>query len=110
VTRVELIYDGDCPNVPKARVRLLQAFAEAGIAPHWLEWERGDPASPDYVRGYGSPTILVDGRDVEGAGPSDDIHCCRLYSDSESGFQGAPPVRSITSALRMGRAESTQGS
>jgi mercuric ion transport protein len=101
-TRAELIYDRDCPNVPKARARLLRAFAEEGVSPRWLEWEREDPASPTYVRGYGSPTILVDGKDVEGVLPSNDIRCCRLYAHPLTGFQWAPSVESIVSALRGG--------
>ena len=100
MANVELIYDHDCPNVSKARAQLLRAFAEAGRAPNWTEWERSAPESPDYVKGYGSPTILVNGKDVAGAEASDDISCCRLYGDSSSGFQGVPPVRLIASALR----------
>ena len=62
--RVELIYDLDCPNVGEARTVLLQAFAQVGISPTWTEWNRKGPDSPAYVRGYGSPTILVNGQDV----------------------------------------------
>ncbi|MBW7997264.1 MAG: hypothetical protein FVQ81_11980 [Candidatus Glassbacteria bacterium] len=97
---VELIYDNDCPNVTEARAQLLRAFTEVGMVPHWTEWERSDQASPDYVRSFGSPTILVDGKDIAGVEPSEDISCCRLYGDSSSGLQGVPPVRLITSALR----------
>ncbi len=67
--KVDLIYDADCPNVAAARSQLLAAFARAGRAARWSEWDRGRPDSPGYVRGYGSPTILVDGRDVAGAEP-----------------------------------------
>ncbi len=66
---VELIYDHDCPNVPETRAHLLQAFAESGLPPRWTEWNRADPRSPSYVSGYGSPTVLVNGQDVAGAGP-----------------------------------------
>ncbi len=45
MTSVELIYDHDCPNVPKARAQLLRAFADVGIPPRWSEWERGDPGA-----------------------------------------------------------------
>ncbi len=86
---VELVYDYDCPNVSKARAQLLRAFAETGIPPRWSEWERADPASPDYVRGYGSPTILVDGKDVAGVAGSDSISCCRLYTGPSGEMPGA---------------------
>ena len=97
---VELIYDHDCPNAGSARERLMRAFEAVGVAPRWSEWERSDPASPAHVRSYGSPTILVDGKDVAGGDPTDDISCCRLYADPDGGFQGAPSIQMIESALR----------
>ena len=100
MTTIELIYDHDCPNVSKARAQLLRAFAEAEIRPGWSEWQRDDPAAPDYVRGYGSPTILVNGKDVAGAEASEGISCCRLYAGSASDLQGVPSVQLIVAALR----------
>lgn len=97
---VELIYDSDCPNVLKARKQLLRAFAKTRLTACWLEWERSDPESPDYVRGYGSPTILVAGKDVAGIAPSDDVSCCRVYAGSSGGMRGTPSVGEIASALR----------
>ncbi len=100
MTTVELIYDHDCPNVSKARAQLLRAIAEAGIEPGLSEWERADPAAADYVRGYGSPTILVNGKDVAGAEASEGISCCRIYAGSDSDLQGVPSVQLIVAALR----------
>ena len=100
MTTVELIYDHDCPNVAKARAQLLRAFTEAGIKPGCSEWERNDPAAPDYVRGYGSPTILVNGKDVAGVEASEGISCCRIYAGSDSALQGVPSVHLILAALR----------
>ncbi len=97
---VELIYDRDCHNVPDARIHLLQAFEETCFIPHWVEWDRCDPESPPYIRNYGSPTILVDGRDVGGSEPLDNISCCRLYVSREGGIQGSPTMEMIVSALQ----------
>lgn len=59
----------------------------SGYRQYSPEYAIGDPTVPPYARGYGSPTILVDGRDVSGAVPfSEDS--CRLYSEE----QGYPPV------------------
>ena len=58
--RVELIYDIECPNVQNTRKALLRGFAQAGLQPAWMEWDRKSPDSPSYVRSYGSPTVLVD--------------------------------------------------
>jgi mercuric ion transport protein len=50
--------------VAAAREQLRRAFQEVGVPANWQEWDRGNPSSPDYARRYGSPTILVEGRDV----------------------------------------------
>lgn len=101
MTTVELIYFRECPNVSLARERLLRAFATAGITPQWQEWERNDPASPDHARAYGSPTILVNGRDVTGMEPlSKGDGACRVYTHTSSTMDGAPNVDTIATALR----------
>lgn len=98
---VELIYDRDCPNVANTRAHLLCAFAEVGLTASWTEWDRGDPDSPPYVTGYGSPTILVNGKDVTGAEPASGISSCRLYDDGSNGLTGVPSVLTISTALRV---------
>lgn len=107
---VEIIYDDDCPNVPATRAQVLRAFAEAGQPPRWTEWERSDPGSPKYVRAYGSPTVLVDGKDVAGAEPSNGAACCRLYPDASSGVRGAPSAQAILAAIRAGKTTGAGGS
>jgi len=102
---VELIYSQECPNVANARERLLRAFSAVGITPHWQEWDRNDSASPAHAHAYGSPTILVNGRDVTGIGPSaDGADACRVYASSGT-FDGAPGVDVIANALREVRAD-----
>ena len=91
---VDLIYDIDCPNVEAARSNLRRAFADVSLAPSWVEHEIGNPASPERVRGHGSPTILVNGRDVAGTAPSAEASC-RIYTTGG----GAPPVELIAAAL-----------
>ena len=103
--RVELIYDLDCPHVPAARAQLMRAFALANVQPRWREWDRAAPESPAYARDYGSPTILVDGRDVTGAEPSSGNDCCRLYRDDEGRTCPAPDVPTIAAALRAAAPE-----
>jgi hypothetical protein len=97
---VELIYDHDCPNIEQARANLLHAFSEAGGHAEWVEWDRGDPSCPSHVRSYGSPTVLVNEKDVAGTDPSENIACCRLYADANGSFNGAPSVEMIATALR----------
>jgi len=95
---VELVYDRDCPNVPAAREQLLAAFKAAGREPSWQEWDVSLAAVPEHVRGYGSPTILVDGADVAGGEPTGTDVCCRIYA-GDSGPRGVPPLAQIVAAL-----------
>lgn len=95
---VELIYDRDCPNVGQARTNLLRAFVQAGRTPRWSEHLTEDPAAMKHTRGYGSPTILIDGHDISGAAP-DDGASCRLYLNEEGRPSRVPAVSQIAAAL-----------
>ena len=96
---VELIYDADCPNLPDTRSQLIKAFTQTGVPAGWKEWERSSPDTPDYARGYGSPTILVDGKDVAGVAPTAGIRACRVYSDTRGKLSPTPSVETICLAL-----------
>jgi len=103
---VELVYDADCPNVQDARAQLLRAFAKTKISPRWREWRGDDDESPSHVRGFGSPTILVDGRDVAGTRGSG-AASCRLYEQSDGSMRGVPSVETVASALGGSTEEAT---
>jgi mercuric ion transport protein len=97
--QVELIYDSDCPAAPQARENLREAMLRAGLEPHWVQWERSSPDTPAQIRAHGSPTILVNGRDVAGdeaAGAAS----CRIYQPQPGRFAAVPPVELIFTALR----------
>ncbi len=96
---VELIYDADCPNVLDTRSQLIKAFTRTGVSARWIEWERGSPDAPDYARAYGSPTILVDGKDIAGVAPNAGTRACRVYSDARGNLSRTPPIEAICSAL-----------
>jgi hypothetical protein len=66
------------------------------IPASWTEQDVTLPDAPVELRGYGSPTILVNGRDVMGAAPADGA-ACRLYLGTD--LAGAPPLQSLVSAL-----------
>ena len=94
---VELVYDPDCPNAAEARTSLRRALVEAGIATQWVEWNRSARGTPARVKGFGSPTVLVDGRDAAGAQPSE-AACWRIY-EFAGARSGAPPAELIACAL-----------
>lgn len=90
--RIELLFFPGCPHIEAARTQLRAALKLTGLP---LEWSESA-----LTRGYGSPTILVNGVDVLGALPSSSGDSCRLYRDSE--LAGAPPLRELMRALRTG--------
>ena len=103
--KVELIYDADCPNVQGAREEVMKAFSLARIPPKWVEWDRADPSAPPHVQGYGSPTILVNGKDAGGAEPAEGVSCCRVYGIHQGRFRGTPPAEAVAEALKQAARE-----
>lgn len=98
--RVQLLWSPDCPNVDTARARLEKAFDCLGLDPDFNSRNIEAPQTPSELRGYGSPTILVDGRDIAGHSPAPtDGDCCRVYGDGDE-FDVAPDVDAIVDALR----------
>lgn len=100
MARVSLLYFEGCPHIDAAREQLRRAFAATKEEPIWLEIDVRAASAPANCRGWGSPTVLVDGRDVTGASPADDA-ACRYYPNSD--LAGAPPLEAIVAALRAGR-------
>lgn len=96
---IEFIYQPDCPNIEPARAALRRALAENGKAPTWREWDSTAPTSPSRARAYGSPTILVNGVDIDGMEPSQ-APACRIYRDRAGRASGVPSAELISAALR----------
>lgn len=101
---IEFIYDHDCPNVDGARLALREALRLSGLRAQWREWDRADSSAPAHALQYGSPTVLVNGRDIAGAPPAA-APSCRIYTDAAGHGRGVPTVDSIRAALgRVSRA------
>ena len=94
---ITLVYDADCPNANAARAALRQAIARAGLDPRWLECERSTQGLPERFLRFGSPTILVNGKDVADE-PGAAAACCRIYQTPD-GLRGVPPVEAIVAAI-----------
>ncbi len=98
--KVELLYFDGCPSYEKLlpRLRALLDNAGAGDAFTLRRIESEDAAVA--ARFLGSPTVRVDGRDVDpGAAERDDFGLkCRLYR-TEAGLEHTPPDDWIRAAL-----------
>ena len=100
--KIHLLYFQGCPHVEAARASVRGALAAEGIDAPIEEIDVQDPAAPAWARGWGSPTILIDGKDVGGQGPSTSSSC-RLYPG------GAPSVDAIRAAIAAPGRESGGG-
>lgn len=96
--KVELVYESGCPNIQQTRENLLRAFSHAQLPARWTEWDIDSQDCPDPVRGFGSPTVLVNGNDTLGQARGKGS-CCRLYLTSDGLQVGSPPVDAIRLAL-----------
>lgn len=96
---IELIYDLDCPNVQATREQLLKALNSLGLPLNWTEWDRNASSSPQYAQQHGSPTILINGKDLLNVEP-DANNCCRVYYDEITGeHKKAPSIEIISQAI-----------
>lgn len=106
VPTVDLIFDEGCPNVAETRVLLAAALDAAGLPVEWREWMRGGAVTSPELNGFGSPTILVDGVDIEGRQPDETlagVSCCRLYPH-DGKLRGVPDFATVAGMLAGRRA------
>jgi copper chaperone CopZ len=95
--RIELLSFPGCPTAQVLHANLTEATAQLGLVTCRVEsvnlgeLEAGDPR-----RGWGSPTILVDGVDLFGkTRPADDGMSCRIYPDGK-----APTAEQLVARLK----------
>jgi hypothetical protein len=97
---VEVLYVGEYPHHAGALALVERGRAELGIDTEQRTSLIGDQAAAERARFPGSPTIKVDGRDVEpGREPSAELSvACRLYR-LEHRLAGQPAERWVRDAL-----------
>ncbi len=99
--RITFLYFEDCPSHEAALARLRQVMAEEGIQ---AEIEIVKVETDEQAQGrhfVGSPTILIDGQDIDPL-PAD-IHyalTCRAYRLEDGHISPLPPAALIRRALR----------
>ena len=98
--RVEILYVEGCPNHDRTHALVERVAAELGIEPEVELIEVRDANAALGLRFPGSPTVRVNGRDVEpGEGDRRDfVLSCRVYP-REGGFGGQPDEAWIRAAL-----------
>ena len=96
--RIQLLSFPGCPNVGAAREMLCAVLASAQIDETVEEVDTTSPDTPETLRGWGSPTILVNGRDVGGQEAPSGAGC-RIYRDEAGSLCRTPPVALLRAAL-----------
>ena len=97
---IEVLYVRDCPHYAATLALVERLRGELGIDIKLRTSLIGDHAAAERASFPGSPTIRVDGRDVEPGGPSTGMAslACRLYPH-EHGVAGQPPAAWVRDAL-----------
>jgi hypothetical protein len=98
--KVELLYFRGCPSHEALLLRLRELLAEARLSGE-IELRRVEsPEAAESERFLGSPTVRIDGRDVEpGAEERSDFGLkCRLFRTSR-GTSPSPPEEWLRTAL-----------
>lgn len=102
--KVEVLYFPGCPNHQPALERVRSVLAEEGVSAEVRQVEVADARAAEALSFPGSPTVRIDGADVEGpaATPGAAGLICRVY---RSGLrrEGIPPADLIRRAIRRAR-------
>ena len=103
--KLEVLYFHGCPNHEALLPRLSEVLASTGVAANIELVHVGDVEAADRERFLGSPTIRIDGQDVE---PGADLRTdfglkCRLFVTSD-GLQRLPAEEWVRAALRRAAA------
>ncbi len=98
VVKIEVLYLEGCPNVPPTLARVREVVAELGVRARIVMIKVKDRSDAERRRFPGSPTVRVNGEDVEPSARTcaDYAWACRRY-----GCEGVPPRAIIVHAIRQ---------
>ena len=99
---VQLLTFPGCPNAAAARERLRRVLESSNVLAEIEEVNTAAPETPGRLRGWGSPTILIDGVDSEGQEAPTGAGC-RLYRDPAARLSGLPPEATLRAAVARSR-------
>lgn len=99
--RIEVLYFDGCPNYEPTHASVLAAVKELAVEATIASVKVESDAEAVARRFLGSPSVRIDGEDIEGQIESDVPYSlrCRRYPTTE-GFQGHPPKDIIVGAIR----------
>lgn len=111
VTNIDFLYDPDCSSHEAALDRLLSVVADIDSTATVAVQAVTSHEQAQYLRFLGSPTIRVNGHDIEdgSAGRDDFSLTCRAYVRPDGRISPLPPETLIRDALlRAGQRHSQE--
>ena len=97
---VELLFWDGCPSHPQALADLRAAMAELGLDPGAVVVREVDTdARADEERFVGSPTVRIDGADVQDPGEEPVGLTCRVYRRRDGRYSPVPDPDDLRDAL-----------
>ena len=98
--KVELLYWEGCPSHPQALAQLREAMAELGLDPEAVDVRHVDTDELARTEGFvGSPTIRIDGVDVQDPGDEATALTCRVYHRRDGRISPLPDPADVRDAL-----------
>ena len=99
--RIEFLWWEQCPSWERALADLREAMAEQGLDPESIELRRIETDDDARRAGFvGSPTILINGADVQPPEPAEPVGLnCRLYRRPDGRFSPLPDPEDVRDAL-----------
>jgi hypothetical protein len=98
---IELLYFEGCPSAAETEVLLRRVLAEEARMAPLTKIAVATPDQAVATRFLGSPSVRVNGRDIEPARADEPggALSCRIYQ-TESGGSGVPPVALLRAAVQ----------
>ena len=98
--KVEVLTFEGCPNAQAARELVERVVAESRVEAEVAYVNVPDPETAERLRFLGSPTIRVDGHDIEPGADrrTEYVLACRIYRTEER-IAGVPDARWLRDAL-----------
>lgn len=99
--RIEVLHWEGCPSTPETLELLERVLAERGLGEHVELREVKTQEDAEALRFPGSPTIRVDGRDVDAVGANArPALTCRIYSLPDGRVSPVPSREQLEEALK----------
>ena len=99
--RVELLWWNGCPSTPRALSELRTVLGEAGLDPGAVELRQIETHEQALKEAFaGSPTIRIDGLDVEESSAERPGLTCRVYRLRDGRASPTPDPEDLRAALQ----------